>query len=220
MGQIARQLSQMPGSESMKVRAMQREGSSWLVRGAVALGVVAAVITVVAATQDFGKPTLIDVSHDKTLPAGVLPADAAFMTKLDGWRLAQPSDFPGAGAAWLRDNDKQPAGRLVADFTGTGGSDAAYLLINDETGKHRVVMLGHGAAYFDVEFPQVAAIGIMPRHLADGVDWSSPPIQPPDGDGLVIVLDGNDANSGIVLFLKDQRLLSAKPTDYQRLRLE
>lgn len=220
LGQLARQLGEMPGSESMKVRAMQREGSSWLVRGAVAVGAVAAVITVVAATQDFGKPTLVDISHDKALPAGVLPADAAFITKLDGWRLAQPSDFSGAGAAWLRDNDKQPAGRIEGDFTGTGGSDAAYLLVNDSTGRRRVVLVGHGSEFFDVEFPQVAAFGIMPRRLADAVEWSAPPIQPPDGDGLVIVLNGDDPNSSTVLFLKDQRLLSAKPADYQRVRLE
>jgi hypothetical protein len=220
MGQLARQLGEMPGSETMKVRAMQREGSSWLVRGAVAFGAIAAVVTVVAATQDFGKLPRIDAGQDATLPAGILPSDAQYMTKLQGWRLAEPSDFSGAATAWLRDNGKQPAGRITGDFTGQGGGDAAYLLINDETGKRRVAIVGHGAAYFDVDFPQVAAIGHMSSRLIESTEWAAPLIQPPDGDGLVIVFDASDPNSAIVLFLKDGRILSGKPADFQRVRLE
>src|SRR5205085_942517 len=76
MGQLARELGEMPGSESMKIRAMQREGTSWILRAAVALGVIAAVVTVIAATQDYGKPQPVDVAGDTTLPAGILPMDA------------------------------------------------------------------------------------------------------------------------------------------------
>src|SRR3954470_2426799 len=220
MGQLAKQLGEMPGSESGKVRAMQREGSSWLVRGAVAAGVIAAVVTVVAATQDYGKPAEQISAGDSKLPAGLLPADAAFLTRLDGWRVAGESDFGGAAVAWMRDNDQKAEGRVTGDFTGLGGiADVAYLLTNG-AGKKRVTIVGHGAGYYDVTFDKVAGIALLPHRYLDRVEWTAPLSAKPDGDGLVVVMDGVDPQSADVLFLKDKRIISAKPVNFQRMRLE
>lgn len=220
MGALARQLADMPGSESMKIAAMQRERTSWLVRGAVAVGAIAAVITVVAATRDYGKPPQIDVGQQALLPAGVRPVDAQNMLRLEGWRLAEPSDFAPSSLGWLRGNGQEPGGRVEADFVGDGtGADSAYLLVNDETGKKRVVMVGHGANYYDVEFDRLDAIARLPQRFMDGVEWSAPLLAQPDGDGLVLVPDGNDRASAIVLFLRDRKLISAKPADFERLPL-
>ena len=49
---------------------------------------IAAVVTVIAATQDYGKPQPVDVAGDTTIPAGILPMDARSMVKLDHWRVA------------------------------------------------------------------------------------------------------------------------------------
>ncbi|MBI2678260.1 MAG: hypothetical protein HYX28_05725 [Candidatus Koribacter versatilis] len=221
MGQLARELGEMPGSETVKIRALQREGTSWILRGAVALGVIAAIVTIVAATQDYGKPAPMDIGRDAQLPAGVLPVDAQAMTKLDHWRVAQESDFSGAALTWLRDNDEKPAGRMGGDFTGFGGgTDAAYLLINEDSGKRRIVLVGHGNAYYDVGFDKLDGIAVLPHRFIDRVEWAAPLALQPDGDGLVLVLDGEDAKSAIVLFLKDRKLISAKPVNYQRMRLE
>lgn len=221
LARLAQALGEMPGSESMKIRAMQREGSSWLVRAAVAIGAVAAVVTVIAATQDYGKPPKLDVSRDASLPAGVLPADAQFMGNLDGWRVATAEDFQPATMGWLRDNDTEPAGRITGDFTGMGsGTDVVYLLVNTNNGNKRVVMLGHGTSYYDVNFPSVAAIARMPKSLVASTEWAAKPIGTPDGDGLVVIGDGTDNNSGMVLFLSNGKITSGKPADYTRVRLE
>jgi hypothetical protein len=221
LARLAQSLGEMPGSESMKIKAMQREGSSWLVRAAVVVGAVAAVVTVVAATQDYGKPQKIDFSRDASLPAGILPADAQFMGNLDGWRVATAGDFQPATIGWLRDNDREPAGRIEGDFTGLGsGNDVVYFLVNTSNGNKRVAMLGHGASYYDVNFPSIAAIGRLPKQLVNTIEWKAAPVGTPDGDGLVIVADGNDNTSGIVLFLSGGKIISGKPADYTRLRLE
>jgi hypothetical protein len=212
-------MADMPGSESMKIHAMQREGSSWLVRGAVAIGAVAAVVTVVAATHDYGKPPTLDVGRESTLPAGIRPADGQYMLRLEGWRLAHPDDFTGAAAGWMRGNGQPFDGRLEGDFTGEGGGDSAYLLVNDATGKRRIVIVGHGSSYYDVEFNSIAGFGRLPQRYTDGVEWSAPIAGGSDGDGLVLVFDGNDPHSAIVLFLQDKRIVSGKPADYQRTRL-
>ena len=221
LARLAQSLGEMPGSESMKIKAMQREGSSWLVRAAVVIGAVAAVVTVVAATQDYGKPQKIDFSRDASLPTGIMPADAQFMGNLDGWRLATAEDFQPAAIGWLRDNDKEPVGRIEGDFTGLGsGTDVVYFLVNVSNGNRRIAMVGHGTSYYDVNFPSIAAVGRLPKALANTVDWKAAPVGTPDGDGLVIVTDGNDNTSGIVLFLSGGKIISGKPADYTRLRLE
>jgi hypothetical protein len=221
LGQLARQLGEMPGSESMKIRAMKREGTSWVLRAAVALGVIAAIVTVIAATRDYGKPQPVEVAGDTTLPAGILPMDARSMVKLDHWRVAQESDFSGAALSWLRDNDQRAEGRMAGDYTGLGGSpDAGYLLINEDSGKRRIVLVGHGNTYYDVGFDKVDAIAVLPHRFIERTEWATPLTLQPDGDGFVVVLDGQDPNSAIVLFLKDKKLISAKPANYQRMRLE
>jgi len=221
MGQLARELGEMPGSESMKIRAMEREGTSLVVRGAVVLGVVAAIVTVVAATRDYGKPVPMDIGHESSLPAGILPVDAQYMARLTGWRVAEEPDFSGAAKSWLQNSDKSAQGRLAGDFTGSGGtSDAAYLLVNDDSGKRRIVLVGHGTGYYDVSFDKLDGIGLLPHRFIDRVEWAAPLPAPPDGDGLVLVLDGEDAQSALVIFLKDKKIISGKPANYQRMRLE
>jgi hypothetical protein len=220
MGTLGKQLRDMPGSESVKIQAMQREGSSWLVRGTVAIGAIAAVVTVVAATQDFGKAPRLDVSREATLPAGIRPADAQNMLRLEGWRVAEPSDFSNAGLGWMRGNGQEPGGRIEADFVGAGNStDSAYLLINDQTGKRRVVMVGHGSGFYDVEFDHIDAVARLRSRYMSNVAWSMPLAGDPDGDGLVLVLNAADPDASLVLYLKDRRLMSGKPADYQRVRL-
>src|SRR4029079_15649945 len=131
------------------------------------------------------------------------------------------ADFGGAVKSWLRDNDQPAQARVAGDFTGQGGSsDAAYLFINEATGKRRIVFVGHGSAYYDVNFDKLDGIARLPHRFIDRVDWASPLAAPPDGDGLVLVLDGEDPQSAVVLFLKDKKIVSAKPANYQRMRLE
>ncbi|MDP9267916.1 MAG: hypothetical protein M3P27_06265 [Acidobacteriota bacterium] len=221
MGQLARELGEMPGSESMKIRALQREDTSWVLRGAVVLGVVAAIVTVVTATRDHGKPPPMDIGHEASLPAGVMPVDAQNIARIEGWRVAEDADFGGAVKGWLRDNDQPAQGRLAGDFTGLGGAtDAAYLLINDASRKRRIVLVGHGSGYYDVSFDKLDGIARLPHRFIERVEWASPLAVGPDGDGLVLILDGEDPKSAVALFLKDKKIVSGKPVDYQRMRLE
>jgi hypothetical protein len=212
----------MPGSESMKVGAMQREGTGWLVRGAVVLGVVAAIVTVIAATRDYGKPLPLDIGYEASLPAGVMPVDAPNIGRLAGWRVAEPADFSGAVKTWLRDNDQAAHGRVAGDFTGTGSgaADAAYLFVRDEGGKRRISLVGHGAGYYDVSFDQLDGIARLPHRFIERVEWAAPLPGQPDGDGLVLIMNGEDPQSAVVLFVKDQKIISGKPANYQRMRLE
>lgn len=219
MGTLAKQLAEMPGSESVKIHAMQRERSSWPVKAAVAVGVLVAVITVVAATREYGKPTHEDIGQNIDVPSGMTASDAQLIVHLQGWRAAKEEDFAGVMRGWLRDNDQTPAGRLVGDFSGQGPSESAYLLINEETGKRRVVVVGHGAIRYDAIFEKVAGIGRVSKDSIDRAEWELKPQGKPDGEGLMVVFSGDKPEDALVVFLEGQKLLAGKPTDFQRLRL-
>jgi hypothetical protein len=220
MGKLAQQLGEMPGSESVKIRAMEHEKSSWLLKGAVAAGILAAVIVVVAATQDYGKEPHLDSGRNPDAPMGMVGADIPLIANLKGWRLATDADFSPAAAGWLRGNGQQASGRISGDFTGQGPVDAAYLLVNDETGKRRIVMVGHNALRFDSLFDQIGVIGLLPADKVSSTEWALSPSGTPDGDGLVVIADGNDPASATVFFLQGQKVLVAKPADYNSLRLQ
>ena len=82
---------------------------------------------------------------------------------------------------WLRDNSQSASGRLVGDFTGQGPSESAYLLIDDATGKRRVVVVGHGAIRYDAIFDKVAGIGRVSGGSIDRVEWELKPQGEPNG---------------------------------------
>lgn len=220
MRKLAREVEAMPGSESVKIRAMQREGSSWLVRAAVIAGAIAAVVTVVVATREYGKPREEDqVNAADRTPEGVLPLEAPLIPGVSRWRLAQPEDFNRNAAGWMRGSGEQPAGRLAADFRGSGNArDAIYVLVNDE-GMVRVVMLANGVNRYDVQYEQLGIAARVPKGLAGKIEWAAAPVQPPDGDGLLIVRSGNDPASGVVLFLSGTKIVSGAPVNYQRIDL-
>jgi len=219
MGALAKQLADMPGSESVKIQAMQRERSSWPVKAAVAVGAIVAVVTVVAATRDYGKPSHEDIGQNIDVPSGMTANDAQLIVHLQGWRVAKEEDFSSTMRGWLRDNSQTAGGRLVGDFTGQGASESAYLLIDDETGKRRVVVVGHGAIRYDAIFDKVTGIGRVNSGSIERNEWELKPQGKPDGEGLMVVFGGEQASDALVVFLEGQKLLAGKPADYQSLRL-
>ena len=219
MGTLAKQLADMPGSESVKIRAMERERSSWVVKAAVALGALVAVITVVAATRDYGKPPAIDIGQNIDVPQGMTASDAQLIPNLKDWRVAKEEEFSGSMRGWLRDNGQAAGSRLVGDFTGQGASESAYLLVNAADGKRRVVVIGHGAVRYDAIFNRVDGIGRVSPDNIDRAEWELKPEGKPLGEGLVIVFNSEQANDALVVYDEGQKLAAGKPVDYQRLRL-
>lgn len=219
MGALAKQLAEMPGSESVKIQAMQRERSSWIVKATVAAGILVTVITVVAATREYGKPPDVDIGQNIDVPPGMTASDAQLVPNLKGWRVAKEEEFSSVMRGWLRDNRQAAGTRLIGDFTGQGRSESAYLLVNLEDGKRRVVVLGHGAILYDAVFAKVTGIGRVSPDNIDRIEWEMKPQGKPAGEGLVIVFTGDQPNDALVLFVEGQKLLAGKPADYQRLRL-
>ena len=225
---LARQLEDMPGAEKVKVAAIKGE-RKWVVRAAVAVGVIAAIAAVFSATFNppGSEPTQVEAGQ-ASLPEGVVPADAPQMAGVyerlsDGrskWRVATDDDFAPAARSWLRGNRETVSGRVEGNFSGTGGArDAGYVLIDQTDNTRRVILIAEGVNVYDATFPEVAIAARVRKGILSTITWLGDAPETPDGDGLLIVRERNNPASGLVLFVKGKRIISAVPENWQNLRL-
>jgi hypothetical protein len=221
LAKLARQLEDMPGSETVKVHKLEREKSN-IIRAAIVVGAIAAVIAVYAATRGpRGEIPVQELAGDtQAPPEGILPVDAALIRKVNEWQVAKDADFAGNAAAWMRDNGAELTGRIPGDYSGMkNGRDVAYILAK-VPGQHRVCVLVEGVNLYDAEYPMIAGAARVPRESIASIDWGkNAPQGAPEGDGLLLIRRPNDLASGLVLFVAEKRVVSAVPVNYTQIRL-
>jgi hypothetical protein len=121
----------------------------------------------------------------------------------------------------MQGNRLEAQGRMPADFSGTGhGRDVAYFLIGPQ-GERRVVFLSEGVSRYDAIFPSLAAVAVIPKDELNRIEWVRG--QGPtnvSGDGLLVVRNGNDPASAMVLLLNGTQVISFAPANYQNIVLQ
>jgi hypothetical protein len=219
MAALAVSLQQMPGADSIKITRSKKEYSN-VIRVALAVGVLTAIIVVASAMQDRSGTAAADGASDaseqlgaKGVPAG----DAQRLGGLVGYRLATEPDFDPDALAWARSQTgKEIHGRIQASFTADGAQEIAYILIQESgagAGNKRVAILAGNETKYDAVYPQLAVVGVVPHANLAGMPWvGSPP--PADGDGLLLVRKHGDLGSGTVIYLSNGRVETAVPTSY------
>lgn len=212
---LADNLRSMPGAEKVKIVPFVRERHI-AARVAIAIAAIVALGSVFAATQIPGRQA--QQPSGPVLPAGVLPVDAMQIPNVDQWRVANSDDYQPTPLNWLRGNGIQPAGRIEGDFSGTGhGRDVVYVLVG-ANGARRIVVLAEGESRYDAQFPALGLAARIPKRLVNSIQWAGG--RPPhdvDGDGLLLVRNGDDAKSGLVLFLRDNKVVFATPVKYDNI---
>ncbi len=226
LGRMAEEVAAMPGAEKIKVERIKSEGNK-VVRVALAVGVVAAVIAVVGAME--APPAVRATEEGAIVVEGIPPLDMPQLKgverpRADGsapFRLAGAADYDAAAVAWLRGNRVTPSGRIEGDFSGTRSvRDVGYVLIDVEDGSRRIALLANGSNRYDATFPEVALAARVRRGVAGTIQWVGKGPQNSDGDGLLIVRQANDRASGLVLFLKGNVVISGVPQDWQQIIVE
>ena len=216
---LAKAIHEMPGADRIKVDPLPRRGSSWPVRAALAGGLVCLVALLF--TQPYSHTQGANASINQSeAQSGIIPADAARMQQLQGWRVAKADDFSGPGLRFLRERQLDPAGHIMADFGGRGAAaDSAYLLV-DSTGRKRVTMLAKGTVAYDAIFPKVDAVARVFKNTVAKIQWmSSGPQYPADGDALLVIQNANDPTASVVLVRHGTQTLSARPADFNKIDL-
>jgi hypothetical protein len=217
IGQLAEFMQQMPGADAVGLPQIKRSRSI-AARAAMAVGLVAAVVTVVSATFQGGTVAPV-AAAESAGPPGMDSNDAMHISGLRDWHLADESDFDLAGVRWMRDNHQEVAGRSIIDFKGDGGGDTVYVLTRADH-SFRIIMMSSGQVTYDATFASLMAVARMPKRDFPGVQWSIAASSDPDGDGLVLVAHREDPASAVILFSHDGKIVSGSPADYQTLNLD
>ena len=213
---LAAALKHMPAADTVKVEPLRKE-KRIVGRAAIVVGAITAVVVVIAASQREERKATPLLVQAQTAAVGVLPVDASRIAGVDGWRAATADDFDADAAAWLRSAGAVVSGRIPGDFSGRGADqDVAYVLIRTD-GMRRIVLIANGENRYDVRYPAIAIAARVPNASLGGVRWVGPAPAEATGDGLLIVRAADDPHSGIVLFLANNRIVTAMPENYQDL---
>ncbi len=209
----------LPGSETIKVMAIPRERSSWPLRAAIAMGVLIAAVSVMAATKDRSKPK--PVAAAETTVHGMVPADAAVIPFAADWRTADSSEMQTAFVSWVSAFGLQASSRYEFATDDTGRPDGVAYLLANGNGAMRLVALVDHRVVFDSSFSHIAGAIRVPASAIPQIQWDTTKNvrQQNSGDGILLVRNADDPHSGVVLYLQDGTLRSASPVDYRSINL-
>jgi hypothetical protein len=220
MERLAKELARMPFADRVELKPLKRERRMAL-KVAIVAGMVAALVGIITAAQQPQEIPLPEAGTHANVTEGVMPNDAIAMGSLTDWRAAVASDLDPDAAAWARGAGQKEVGRLTANFSGANRSrpDVAYLLVNNKDGVRRIVLLSDGKNRYDVKYPSLSLLAIVPKANLARIEWASRTPETPDGDAILLVRKPQDRTSGLVLYFSDGKLVSAVPSDYQSINL-
>jgi hypothetical protein len=219
MAIVAKQLALMPGAGQVKVERVTapRPTSKVLV---VVIAIVA-VITGIAALANYQHAQKMKASVGAGgSPQGIPTDEALRIPNLEGWRLADSSDFDPSLVSWLRDNKIQPTGRLEGDFIGGGaGTDHAYLLVN-AAGARRIVILIGTEVKLDENFGKIDIFAKVPKSAIKDIKINTGSPASGNSDGILLVTNKDNLHSGVVLSFNGGSPVTAVPENYKSTTLE
>lgn len=210
----------LPGSDSIKVVRIPREHSSWPLRAAIAVGVLIAAVSVMAATRDRSKPK--PPAPAESTANGILPADAAVIPFLNDWQTVDVSQLQTSFISWVNASGEQVSSRFVFDSGSPGRRNGvAYLLVNRQGAKRLIALVDH-KVLFDSAFGNLAGCVRVPATSLSSIQWdtTSRRHEQPSGDGILMVRNADDPHSGVVLYFEGGTLHSASPIDYRSIGLQ
>jgi len=219
MAKIAAETAKIPGADPSLVTPNQAK-TNRLMRAFIVTAIVVAIGLFLAnwAMQ----PSL----KTRFVPAGILPNDAALIPDIGHWRLAEPQDFDSQGVSWLQASGKQAMGRVSGRFAGEGfPEESAYVLVSDDRRQPavvRVIVLVNQTVRFDKIYPSIAVMTTIPKSNLGDIAWQgTPPLMPPDGDGVLIVPKYDDPASASITFVHEKNVLTAgTPADFRKIAIQ
>jgi hypothetical protein len=215
MEKLAGELRAMPGADAIRIVPFRKPGNRML-KPAIAAALAIAFLEAWHLSATSPAQEQVFASQPGT-QEDMLPADAAGILYLKGWRVAQDSDFDANEMAWLRTQGANPGGTLHGDFSGgNAGRDTTYILAGDD-GMKRVVVVSEGKLIYDRRYRQIFAAAKVPAGELNAIEWRDPLPAKPDGDGLLIVTKPGDPTANLILAFKDGSLMLGAPVNYQEL---
>jgi len=212
-------LAQMPGAQ-LSVVEKPKLPKRLLTKSAIAIGAIAALVSIVGAASQLGEapppPKPVDKLAVSERGAGVVAVDMPAITELENFRTIEPKEMDESVVGWMKARNLEPAGRVPLDLTGAKDeSDVAYLL-TDPQGRRRLVILSKGKLVFDGRnYGLVSIIGIPKGYVPSS--GSQPATN--DGDGLLLVQDTNPASRAFLFYMNHGVVATRAIADWTQIEL-
>lgn len=217
MARLAARIAELPQEKSRCLVPDRPRPLAWTTKAAIAIAVSCVVIIFAGfpeQLQDLQAASAITVADGSAIDY----RDGVLIPKVQNWRLANAADFPGgpphSGEGPLFPLRLHPSS-LPED------SESVYVLQGADDSK-RICVLLNGKLVYDARYEKLAAIGRVTSEELKNVNWdgaSSEAGLPYNADGLLVVVDPQDAKGAFILVANNGRLESFAPPDYREVRM-
>jgi hypothetical protein len=218
MAKIADATAQMPGAVATKADSGIARSWNWF-RAAYVGFPILLIFSILVLHRAHQAPSAAATPAPD--PAGIPRVEAAQISDVQQWHLAQPPDFEPAASSWLQQKGARLADRIPVSFRNSLASGVAYILRKNngaDPRSARLVMFVDGQMKLDLALPQLAIAARVPVETIESIQWAGrAPVGQADSDGILLVRSLEGSESASVFFFSGLRLLSGKPKDYQSL---
>jgi hypothetical protein len=218
MAKIANATAQMPGAAATKAGPGFARQWNWFRTAYVGLPILL-ILSILVLNRAHQAPSAPATPAPD--PVGISRDEAAQISDIQQWRLAQPLDFEPAALSWLQQQGSSLAGRIPVLFTNSATGGVAYILKKNDGADRRstrLVMFVDGKLRFDLALPQLAIVARIPVDAIESIPWAGrAPVGQPDSDGILVVRKLEGPETATVFFFSGLHLLSGKPKDYHSL---
>jgi hypothetical protein len=209
--------AKLPNASQIKVVPVKPLSSSWLLKFALLVGVIAAIAAVISNAA----PS--QVAAVETTPSnGILPLDQRTIPDAGNWRTVNPIELSPRFTDWMQGSGVTPSSRIDLDGWEDGQSSGrAYLLATEKTPEmKRVVWIMNRQVVCDI-VDRIDGMAKVPRDNMPSVVWSedSTPTEAAAGDGLLLVRNYEKPEGGTVFFFSHGKLYSGIPANFHNIRL-
>lgn len=202
-----------------------KRGRNWFRFGYVATSAVMLLVIgiVEIAEQRTTKAQAAVIAPQPVL--GVSPALASQIPQLQGWHIADGTEFDTEASAWLQQQGQRPTGHVTASINSDQGSDEGFIFRRPPgppgTNPTRFVLFINKVEKYDAEMPEIDAVARISKDAITGIEWrGGHPPGDPNAGGLIVVQRYKDPDSAIVFYMSGQTLMTAVPKDFRNVSLE
>jgi len=217
---LSRETAKLPGASRIKVVPINKWSRSWVLKFALAVGVLAAIVTIASERAPSG--LAVSESSESRKPEGISEPEMKIIPDARQWELADPLTFDLGFTAWMERFGVSPSSKIQINSDGVGQAfGTAYLLVTRKTPDvKRAVWVNAHEVVCDI-VDKIEGIATVPKQNISRISWSESgaPAESPDGDGLLVVRDYSNPAGATVFFTRNGKLHSAVPADFHNVEL-
>lgn len=156
---------------------------------------------------------------------GISPILASQLPQLQGWHLADASEFNPDAGAWLQQQGQRAAGHVNTNINSDQSPDEAYVFKRPPgppgTNSARFTLFLNKQEKYDAEMPEIDAVGSISKDAIANVEWRGHrPPGVPNASGIIVIQRYSDPAGAMIFYMSGERLITGVPKDFRNLSLQ